>query len=152
MSIAMALHVLAAVLWVGGMVFSQWALRPALAGHLEPARQPAFMAAVLGRFFVLVWGAVIVLPVTGFWRVFAVYGGLGGAGLHVHLMTGLGLLMILIFLWLFFRVYRPLQAALAARDMPLVKTLLGRARHLILVNTVLGLLVVAVAGGGVYGH
>ncbi len=150
MSIVMALHVLAAVIWVGGMVFSQWALRPALADHLQPAHQPAFMTAVLGRFFVLVWAAVVVLPVTGFWMVFAVYGGMGGVGMHVHIMTGLGLLMILIYLWLFYRVYRPLGVALDAQDMPWVKTLLGRARTLILLNMALGLLVVAVASGGAY--
>ena len=36
MAIAIALHLLAAVIWVGGMFFAYMALRPAAASLLEP--------------------------------------------------------------------------------------------------------------------
>ena len=43
-------HVLAIVVWVGGMVFAHFFLRPALA-RLEPPVRLRLMHEVLGRFF-----------------------------------------------------------------------------------------------------
>ena len=51
-----ALHVLGAVLWVGGMAFALLALRPALA-ELEPPARLALHEGALRRFFLIVWHA-----------------------------------------------------------------------------------------------
>ncbi|MFO1371363.1 MAG: hypothetical protein U1F42_02880 [Candidatus Competibacteraceae bacterium] len=69
MAIVYALHLLFAVIWVGGMIFSQLALHPVAVAQLEPPRRIAFMTAVLERFFRLVWVAIIVLPTTGVWLI-----------------------------------------------------------------------------------
>ena len=62
-----ALHVLAVVLWVGGMAFAHFFLRPALA-TLEPPQRLRLMHAVLGRFFAAVLWAVGLLLASGLWR------------------------------------------------------------------------------------
>ena len=61
-AVANALHVLAAVVWVGGMFFAYVVLRPAV-GDIEPASERLKLwARVFPRFFAWVWAVVIVLP------------------------------------------------------------------------------------------
>jgi uncharacterized membrane protein len=148
MALAIALHLLAAVLWVGGMFFAWWVLRPVAAGQLEPPARLRLWQGVFRRFFPWVWAAVAVLLVTGFWMLFAVFGGMGGAGWHVHLMLLTGLAMMAIFLHLWFAPYPRLGRAIDAEDWPAGGQALGQIRRLIGVNLIIGLITVAVASGG----
>mgnify|MGYP003140966590 CR=1 FL=1 len=62
------LHVLAVVLWVGGMVFAHFYLRPSLT-EFDPPTRLALMCSVLKRFFGhVLWAALIVLA-TGLWMI-----------------------------------------------------------------------------------
>jgi len=45
------LHVLASVIWVGGMFFAHQCLRPAAIATLDPPQRLALWRAVFGRFF-----------------------------------------------------------------------------------------------------
>jgi uncharacterized membrane protein len=101
-SISLVLHTLSAVVWVGGMFFAHQVLRPAAAG-LEPGQRLTLWSHVLGRFFAWVFAAIVVLLLTGYAMVFGVYDGFGDIGLHIHLMQGIGILMML----LFFHLYLP---------------------------------------------
>ena len=148
-ALAITLHVLSAVIWVGGMFFAYMALRPA-AGALDPPQRLALWAGVFGRFFPWVWAAVILLLLSGYWMLFGYFGGFSGSGVHIHIMHGLGLLMMLLFLHLFFAPYRRLQRAVAASDWPLAGQQLGQIRRIVGINLILGLLVVTVASGGRY--
>lgn len=150
MSIAIALHLLAAVVWVGGMFFAYMALRPVAGGLLEPPLRLPLWAGVFARFFPWVWAAVGVLLATGLWMIFAVFGGMAAAGLHVHLMLLLGLVMMALFAHVWFAPYRRLRQAVAAEDWPAGGAALQQIRRLIGVNLILGLVVVAVAGAGRY--
>ncbi|HCH57240.1 MAG TPA: hypothetical protein DEV64_09140, partial [Rhodospirillaceae bacterium] len=60
-TIALALHLLAALVWVGGMFFAIMVLRLA-AGELEPPVRVPLWGRVFSKFFPWVWMAVIVLP------------------------------------------------------------------------------------------
>ncbi len=60
----LVLHLLAAIGWVGGMLFAHVALRPS-AMALEPPVRLALWQRVFSRFFPLVWLCVITLLVTG---------------------------------------------------------------------------------------
>src|ERR1700742_3680737 len=100
-SIALILHVLSAVVWVGGMFFALLVLRPAT-GPLEPAVRLQLWARVLGNFFPWVIAAIALLLVSGYAMVFAVFGGFPYVGLHVHIMQGTGIIMILLFFHLYF--------------------------------------------------
>ncbi|MBX3585854.1 MAG: CopD family protein [Ramlibacter sp.] len=109
-------HLVAAILWMGGMAFLMLALRPAVQARLEPAVRLPLMTAVLGRFFVMVWICIAVLLATGLPMLLAV--GMKAAPLGWHLMMGLGLLMMLIFAHLYFAPFRRLKQAVAAADWP----------------------------------
>ena len=65
-------------------------------------------------------------------------------------MLGLGSLMMLIFLHVFFAPYRRLTRAVAARDWPAGGKALSQIRILVGINTVLGLLTTLVGAGGRY--
>lgn len=148
MSVAISLHLLAAVIWVGGMFFALLALRPAAAEALPSEHGPRLWAETLRRFLAWVWGAVIVLPVTGYWIVYGYWGGLQHAGFHVHLMQGLGWFMILLFLHLYFEPFRRLQRAVADNDTEVAVRQLGQIRIIVMVNLALGLAVTVIASAG----
>jgi uncharacterized membrane protein len=131
------------------MFFAYMALRPA-SGPLEPPQRLALWARVLGRFFPWVWLAVIVLLATGYWMIFVIFGGFAGSRMYIHLMQGLGIIMMLLFLHLFFAPYRRLQTAVAAQDWPVAAKQLNQIRIIVATNLLLGLIVVIVAAGGRY--
>jgi uncharacterized membrane protein len=141
--IAIALHVLAAVIWVGGMMFAHFALRPSVQS-LPPQQRLALLRAVLGRFLALAGAAVAVIVVTGFWLIHAA-GGLAAMPPSVHAMTALGALMALIYVFVVAVPYRRLRAAVAAADWAAAGAAMARLRLLIAVNLALGVAVVLIA-------
>jgi hypothetical protein len=82
-ALALALHILGAVVWVGGMFAIYVCLRPAL-GTLEPPQRLRLMRVTFQKFFPWVWIAILLLLASGYWMVFTVFGGFAGARLHVH--------------------------------------------------------------------
>lgn len=148
-ALALALHVLAAVVWVGGMFFAYMALRPA-SGLLEPPQRLSLWAQVLTRFFVWVWVAVIILLLSGYWMIFKLFGGFASSGIYIHIMHGIGIIMMLLFLHLFFAPYRRLKLAVASEDWSTAAAQLNQIRMIVAINLVLGLIVVVVASGGRY--
>jgi len=150
MSILLALHALAAVVWVGGMFFAYSFLRPAAGAVLEGPQRQDLWQAVFARFFVVVWIAVILLLLTGYAMVFGYLGGFGNVGVHVHVMNGLGILMMVIFAHVFFAPWRRYRQSLAAGDRSTAAGKLEQIRLLVAVNLILGLIVVITGAGGRY--
>ena len=148
MGIAVLLHVVSVVVWVGGMFFAYMVLRPVAAGQLEPPQRLRLWAGVFARFFPWVWAAVVLILTTGLWMVFAMFGGIGPSGLYIDLMLGSGIVMVLIFFHVFFAPFKRLKRAVAAEDWPAGGKALGQIRMLIGINLVLGLVTVAIASGG----
>ena len=149
LALSVALHALAAIVWVGGMAFAYWYLRPA-AGALDGPDRLGRWQRVFVRFFVWVWVSVIVLPVTGYVMVWGQWGGLGSMPLHAHLMQGLGWVMIVIFLYLWFGPYRRFKDALAAGDPPTAAAALDRIRLIVKTNLGIGLVNAAIGASGRY--
>lgn len=150
MGIALLLHVLAAVVWVGGMFFAYVVLRPVAATQLEPPARLSLWAGVFARFFPWVFVAIALLLLTGFWMVMSFYGGFAAVGLYIQLMTWIGIFMMLLFLHVYFAPFRRLRQAVAAEDWQEGGRRLAQIRLLVGINLVLGLLVVAIASGGRY--
>ncbi len=148
--ILLALHVLAAVIWVGGMFFAYVVLRPSAAMLLEPPIRLKLWTSVFGRFFPFVWIAVVLLPLTGYIMVFNFYQGFENAPVFIHTMNGLGIVMILIYLHVFFAPYKRLKQAVANENWPEAGKRLNQIRMLVGINTLLGLIVISVAAAGRY--
>ncbi|TCT04879.1 CopD family protein [Paralcaligenes ureilyticus] len=148
MPLAITLHLLAAVIWVGGMFFAYLVLRPVAGQLLEPTLRLTLWTQVFKRFFPWIWLAVLILLITGFWMTFELLGGLARVGMHVHLMMTLGILMMVIFLYICYRPLPRLKQAVEAKNWPQGAHELNLIRKLIGVNLILGILVVCVAGIG----
>ena len=148
-TIALILHGLSAVIWVGGMFFAHQALRPA-AASLEPGPRLLLWRGVLGRFFAWVIAAIVLLLASGYTLVFAVFGGFARVGVHVHLMQAIGILMMLLFFHLYFAPWRRFRLAVAREDWGEGGRQLGQIRRIVTINLVLGLIVVAIGSSGRY--
>ena len=135
------LHILAAIVWVGGVSFMQLALRPAVAELLAPQQRLPLIARVLQRFFALVWISIAVLLLTGLLMLLAV--GMSHAPFGWHLMLGLGLLMFVIFGHLYFGPFSRLKQAVSAGDWPEGGRCVGQISALATINLGLGVLAIA---------
>lgn len=150
MPFALALHVLAAVIWVGGMFFAYMALRPAAGEVLEPAARVRLWSRTLAAFFRWVWVAVVVLLLSGYWMIFAGFGGMAAAPPYVHTMQALGIVMMLLYLHVYFAPYRRLRHAVAQEDTGEAARRLDQVRKVVALNLALGLITLVVASGGRY--
>src|SRR5436189_4688937 len=116
-ALALALHILGAVVWVGGMFAIYVCLRPAL-GTLEPTQRLRLMRITFQKFFPWVWIAILLLLASGYWMFFTTFGGFAGAALHLHLMQLIGWLMIALFIWLFHGPWLAFKRAVDVEDWP----------------------------------
>ena len=147
MPAAIAGHLLAAVIWVGGMFFAYTALRPAATKILEAPQRLKLWRKSLISFFFWVWICIIALPATGYWIIFAHYGGMARVGWHVHIMQVLGIIMILIFLHVFFAPFKRLRKAVKQENYQVAGENLVQIRKFVGINLFLGIIVLIVAGG-----
>lgn len=116
------------------------ALRPVVIAHMAPPERLALMSAVLSRFFVMVWISIALILASGFWMLSVADMKLAPKGWHA--MSGLGVLMCLIFAHIWFAPFRRLKAAVLAADWPVAGKALGQIHPLVVANFVLGWLAV----------
>ncbi len=135
------LHLAAAIVWLGGISFMLFALRPAAQAQLAPPQRLPLIAAVLTKFFRLVWISIALLLVTGLALLLAV--GMKNAPVGWHLMLGMGLLMFALFGHLYFGPYRRLVQAVAASDWPEGGRRVGQIAMLAGINLALGATAIA---------
>jgi uncharacterized membrane protein len=147
--IGVAFHIVAAVIWVGGMFFALVVLRPST-GQLEPPVRLALWHRVFARFFPWVWAAVVVLLISGFAMVLWGFGGFAKIGMYVHLMMGTGILMMLIYAHLYFAPWQRFRRAVTASEWPVAARNIDQIRLLVTVNLVLGLITVVIGAAGRY--
>src|SRR6266705_397135 len=76
------------------------------------------MRGTFQKFFPWVWLAILLLLASGYWMVFTAFSGFAGAGLHIHLMQGIGWVMIALFVWLFHGPWLAFKRAVDAEDWP----------------------------------
>jgi uncharacterized membrane protein len=141
-SVLLAIHILSAVIWVGGMFYALVVLRPAL-GVLDAAPRLQLHMLTLKRFFLVVWHAMPLMLLTGWGMIFAAGWNMAHLPMYVNAMQGLALVMAAIFLFTYFVPFRRLRRAI--RPGP---ELLARIRLLVTINLVLGVVVILIASLG----
>jgi len=147
---ALALHMLSAIIWIGGMFFAYMALRPAAVKVLETPDRLKLWSEVFARFFKWVWAIIIVLPTTGIFMILVNWDGFQNLTYDIYFMMGIGTLMILIFLHLFFAPYRRMNEALAGNHIKEAGRRLSQIRIIVAINLSLGLIVGVIASAGRY--
>jgi uncharacterized membrane protein len=144
-SLVYTLHVLSALVWVGGMFFAWMVLRPAAMKALEgPARLKLWVEVFQG-FFRWVWVAVVLLAISGVGMIHLQYSGFETAPRYVQVMMGLYVVMTALFIRIQALLLPELRTAVAAQDWPTGAATLGKIRKLVGINLMVGLVLVAIA-------
>ena len=146
MRIALFLHLVGALVWIGGMFFAYFTLRPS-AMVLEPPQRLVLWSETLGRFFRWVWASVVLILGSGFYMLTAI-AGVAKVPVNVHIMLYLGLFMVFVFLYVVVVPFSALKRAIATEDWSTGSAALGTVRTAVAVNLVLGLITVGVATVG----
>ena len=149
MVLGLAFHILAAVIWVGGMFFAHMVLRPS-AGPLDSPTRLALWERVLGRFFLWVWVSLAALLFSGFAMVMIGFGGFAALGHYINVMMAVGIVMMLLFGHVFFGPFKRFRRAVAAADWSEAERNIRQIRILVMVNLLLGLVTVVVGASGRY--
>lgn len=139
-ALALAAHLLGIVIWVGGMFFANFALRPSVTALPPPQRLP-LLVATMGRFLAWTGVAVVAVVASGMWLVGAL-GGMAGLTGSVHAMMGVGIVMVLVYLYVVAWPFRTMRAAVARADWAAGGAAMARVRILVAVNLALGLVAV----------
>jgi uncharacterized membrane protein len=146
-ALALTLHLLGAVVWVGGMFAAYVCLRPA-AGALDAPQRLLLWRGFFAKFLPWVWVSVLLLLASGYWMLVTTFGGFAHAPLYINLMQLLGLVMVALFVWLFHGPWLKFKRAVDAQQWPLAAGHLNRIRQIIMINLPLGLIVVIIGGTG----
>lgn len=142
-------HVLSIIVWIGGMMFAHFFLRPAVV-QLKPAVRLRLMHNVLGRFFQAVLIASLLTLVSGVWMLGRVAkevvqsGGRFDMPLAWTVMAVLGVAMVAIFLHIRFNLYKRLDRLVSASEWDAGGAVLAQVRYWVAINLGLGVLVTLV--------
>lgn len=140
------IHVLSIIVWIGGMVFAHFFLRPAVA-QLEAPLRLRLMHDVLGRFFKAVLVSSLLALGSGVWMLGRVAkqvvqsGGSFEMPLAWTVMAVLGATMVAIFMHIRFALFSRLDRAVAMSDWAAGGVALGQIRTWVSINLSLGVLV-----------
>jgi uncharacterized membrane protein len=140
MTVALLLHLISDVIWIGGMFLAYVAVRPAALEVLEPPQRLRLWTGIFQRFFPWVWAAVVLILGSGF----VMLGQMAAVPAYVIVMTVIGIVMSMIFLHIFFAPFSRLKRAVAAEDWKTGAGALNQIRLLVGTNLALGLFNIAV--------
>jgi uncharacterized membrane protein len=146
-TLALTVHILSAVIWVGGMFAAYVCLRPAV-GALEPPQRLMLWRRFFAAFFPWVWVSVVLLVASGYWMLLTTFGGFATAPIYVNLMQAIGWLMIALYAWMFHAPWLKFKRAVDAQDWRAAGAQIERIRKIIMINLPLGLIVVVIGGTG----
>jgi uncharacterized membrane protein len=149
MGIAVTVHLLSVIIWVGGMFFAHMVLRGAISKALEPEFRLPLMLKVFDAFFPWVWISMILILASGYWMLFFVYE--TETTFWLSFMSVAGTLMAAIFVFIYAIPYHQFSTALQSQDMPRAVASITLIRQLILTNLVLGLLITVISLLGRHG-
>jgi uncharacterized membrane protein len=144
MLIGTAIHVLAAIILIGGTFFIVVVLSRGV-GPLELATRMALWERTLSSFLMWVWISIAALFASGVAMAILGFGGFSALSSYVRLMAALAVLITLIFAYLQFFPLKRFRQAIAKTELTAASKVLSRVRLVLAVNLVLGI-VTAVIG------
>ena len=150
--IAQFFHVLAVVIWIGGIFMLNLMLAPILARFITAQDQRVHLLyGLLRRFFAWVWLAGATLVVTGYGMVF-LYGGFGALSLAMWIMVVLGTCMVLLALHVFFAPFRQMGRAIKREDWKADAGAAAKVRFLSGINLLLAFPTILAGVWGIFGR
>lgn len=137
------LHLFSVIIWVGGMFFAYFCLRPAAGQTLDLQNRLLLWVATFQRFLKLAAVAVVVIIATGLSMLLQI--GFKFAPVGWHLMLSLGLLMACIFFYVFAILYPKICRQCDASSWAEAAITLNSIRKMIGLNLLISIIVIASA-------
>ena len=141
-------HLLGAVVWIGGMVFALFCLRPAAIVVLPPQQRIPLLHAALGRFFTIVVLVIALMIASGVAMIVTV--GVKQMPFAWQWMIGLGIVMMAVFFHLRAAPFARLEKSVQSQDWPSAGRYLDQIRVGVMLNLAIGLSIVAIMKLGRY--
>lgn len=116
------LHLIAGIVWMGGMTFMLFALRPAAIATMGAQPRAVLVGHVWRRFYAWVLAAIVVLFATGthlynaIFRAARLASGSGDVPLDWNVMLMLGVAMMLVFGQIYLAGFKKYKRAIAAAE------------------------------------
>jgi len=149
MLIGLAFHILAAIIWIGGLFFAYLILQPSVR-LLEVSIRMAFWSQVLSRFFLWGWISNAVLLASGFAMLFMGFGGFEAVPIHVRAMMALGIITAAVYAYLYVAPWRRFRRAVAITDWTVAERSVGQVRVFATITLALGLVTAVIGATGRY--
>jgi uncharacterized membrane protein len=136
-------HLTGVIVWVGGLFFAYFCLRPAAGTILKlPERLPLWVA-TFRRFLAYSALAVVLILISGVIMLINV--GMSQAPTGWHIMLTLGLVMAVVFFIVYLVLYPRLASLCATSSWPAAATVLNNIRRMVALNLVLALCTIVAA-------
>lgn len=149
MTVALSLHTLATIIWLGGLFFLCVVFQLA-AQHYETAMALTLWHRVVSRFFVWAWISLVVILVSGVAMVFLKFGGFSGVPSIHRVNMAIGIPAILLYVYLYFIPWRRFRRAMLSGQWRVAKDNNRQARIIMTLILALGIIASVVSLGGRY--
>jgi uncharacterized membrane protein len=136
-------HLTSVIVWVGGMFFAYFCLRPAAGAILKPPERLPLWVATFRLFLAYSSVAVVLILISGIFMLANV--GMSQAPTGWHIMLTLGLVMAAVFSIVYFVFYPRLVALCASSSWPAAANVLNNIRRLVAFNLLLALCTIVTA-------
>jgi uncharacterized membrane protein len=148
-AVAIALHILAVIIWLGGLFLLSVVLQPS-ARPLDSATALPLWHRVLSRFLVWGWAGVVLILTTGVTMVFLEFGGFANIpNIHRANMV-VGIPAIVLYGYLYFAPWQRFRRAVSSNEAMAAERSIRRVRFLMATILALGLVASVVSAAARY--
>ena len=149
MIVGLAIHIVSAILWIGGLSMTLVFLKPSVLAVDGQVRLATWHR---GLSFVLPWswGCIGALVLSGFAMVFVGFGDLATLPAHIRWMMGLGLVAVGIYAYFQYRPWRHFRRLVLSSDWMAAERVMAKIRWLLSSVMVLGLAAAIAGAAGRY--
>jgi uncharacterized membrane protein len=149
MTVVFPLHILATIVFLGGLFFASVVFQP-IARGLDIETASSLWHQVLSRFFAWAWVSMLLILATGIGMVFLKFGGFSGVPMIHRGNMAIGIPAIALFGYVFFGPWQLYRRTMSRGDLTAAQRELTRVRVVMAIILVLGLVASVVSGVGRY--
>ena len=148
MSLAFTLHILAVIVWLGGLFLCVVSLPGTR--DLDAGIAMSLWHRTLSRFFAWAWVSLLLILATGMGMVFLKFGGFADIPILHQVNRAIGIPAIALQGYLYFGPWRQFRRAMSRHDLTNAQKDIARVRVVMAVILTLGLVATAVSAAGRY--
>jgi uncharacterized membrane protein len=149
MTVVFPLHILAIIVFLGGLFFASVVFQPLTRG-LDSETASSLWQPTLSRFFAWGWVSLLLILATGIGMVFLKFGGYSGAPMIHRGNMAIGIPAMALFVYVFFGPWQQYRRTTLRRDWTAAQKAITRVQVVMRIILVLGLIASAVSAVGRY--